>query len=43
MGNSYVDWVNIAIVIAVRVAIGKEAVREEREKDELRQGEELIS
>lgn len=42
-GLAYVDWVDISIVVAVHVAIGKEAVGEERKENKLRECEQLIA
>jgi hypothetical protein len=42
-GLAYVDWVNISIVVAVHVAIGKEAVGEKRKQNKLRECEQLIA
>jgi hypothetical protein len=42
-GLAYVDWVDISIVVAVHVTVGKEAVGEERKQNKLRECEQLIA
>lgn len=42
-GLAYVDRVDVSVVIAVHVAIGKKAVGEQREKDKLGKCEELVA
>lgn len=41
-GGAYVDRVDVAVMVAVHVAIGEQAIGEEREEDEFGQSEKLI-
>jgi hypothetical protein len=42
MGVTDIDWVYISIVVGVHVAIWKEAIRKEGEKDKFWKGQKLI-
>lgn len=43
MGGTNVDWVHVSIVVRVHVAVGKQAIGEQREQHELGQRQELVA
>lgn len=41
--TTYVDWINVAFVERSHVPIREQAIRKQRQKDELRQSQQLIA
>lgn len=43
VGGSYVDWIDVAIVVAVHLAVWKKSIREEGQQDEFGECKQFIA